>query len=303
MIKPLHKPLLTVFFLFLAATAFGQTGTLPGPGDKVKPDDKSSDGFSSFKFGMSYLSNNIFMGRTDTVRTPALMPQVKYTLKSGIYFSGTLNYIPAKKKKRLDGGDLTAGYDFDITDDLSAGASYAKVFYSSTSTQIASSITSTFNGNLNYDFGDVISAAVSSDYNINRQGINNDIFVNAALSHDFIVVGLFGEADILLISPTATVNTGTQNFYDAYLTKKKVKTAKQTAKQNALITQYTDQLSTFELLDYEISAPLEYKTGHFIFQFTPTYAIVKNQLPNVIQSRISNKPSVFYFDAGVFLKF
>jgi len=276
---------------------------MPGPNDKVKPDDKTSDGSSSFKFGINYVSNNVFMGRSDTVRTPVVMPEIKYTTKWGVYFSGSLDFLPNKKKKKLDGGDLSAGYDFDLTDDLSGSASYSKLFYSSTSTQIASSISSTFNANFTYDIGDIISPSIGSDYNINKQGINNDEFVNAALTHDFIWKGIFGDEDILLISPTATVNAGSQNFYDAYLTKKKVKTAKKTAAQNALLTKYVNQLGQFQLLDYEFSVPLEYKAGHFIFQFIPTYAIVKNQLPKEVAAKISNQPSIFYFQIGVSLKF
>ena len=303
MIKPLHKALLTAFFFLFSYTAFGQTSDLPGTEEKTKPDDKSIERASSFKFGLSYLNNNVFMGRTDTVQTPIIVPQVKYTLKQGIYFSGSLDFLPNKKNKKLDGGDLSAGYDFDITDDLSGSASYTKLFYSTTSTQIAAAISSTFNVNFNYDISDIISPSVSADYNLNKQGIGNDFFLNFGLTHDFINVGIFGDNDILLISPTVAVNAGSQNFYDAYLTKKKLKNAKRNAAQNALLTKYINQLSQFALLDYEISAPLEYKTGHFIFQFTPTYAIVENQLPKQVVAKISNQPSIFYFETGVFLKF
>lgn len=243
------------------------------------------------------------MGRTDTVRTPVIAPTVKYTLKSGIYFSGSLDFLPNKKNNKLDGGDITAGYEFDITDDFSGSVSYAKLFYSKTSTQIGAAVSSTFNANLTYDVGNIISPSVSADYNINKQGINNDLFVNVGLSHDFIKEGIFGDKDIILISPTVTVNTGTQNFYDAYLTKKKLKNVKRNATQTALLNKYINQLSQYALLDYEISAPFEYKAGHFIFQFTATYAIVKNQLPKAVQAKISDEPSIFYFETGVSLKF
>jgi len=303
MINPLLKSLLTAFFVLFAYAAFSQTTDLPGIDEKTKPDDKSNDATSLFKFGVSYLSNNVFMGRSDTVTTPVIAPQVKYTLKQGIYFSGSLDFLPNKKNNKLDGGDLSAGYEFDITDDLSGSASYAKLFYSSTSTQIAAAISSTFNVNFNYDISDIISPSVSADYNINKQGIGNDFFLNLGITHDFINVGIFGEKDILLISPTATVNTGSQNFYDAYLTKKKLKNVKRNAAQNALLTKYINQLSQFALLDYEIAVPLEYKTGHFIFQLTPTYAIVENQLPKEVAAKISSQPSIFYFETGMFLKF
>jgi hypothetical protein len=300
--KSLHKILLTISFILVAYTAYSQTDSLSVPGEKTKPAD-SSKRTSSFKFGLSYLSNNVFMGRTDTVQTPIIVPELKYTLKSGIFFSGSLDFLPSKKKNKLDGGDISAGYDFDITSDLSGGISYAKLFYSTTSTQIAASVSSTFNANFTYDIGNIISPSVSADYNINKKGIGNDIFLNVGLTHDFITAGIFGDKDILLISPTVTANTGTQNFYDAYLTKKKLKTAQRTAAQNALFNKYINQLSQYVLLDYELSVPLEYKAGHFIFQFIPTYAIVKNQLPKQVQAKISDQPSIFYFQTGVSLKF
>jgi hypothetical protein len=303
MIRPLLKIALTASFLCLACSAFSQTGSLPGSDGTKKPDDKSDDGSSSFKFGVSYLSNNVFMGRSDTTRTPTIIPQVKYTFSNGIYLSGTLDFIPSKKKKKLDGGDIAAGYDFDITDDLSGGASFTKLFYNGNSTQISSGISSTVSGMLTYDIGNIISPSLSADYNFNKTGVSNDVFLNASVAHDFIVAGVFGDADIFLVSPTVAVNTGTQNFYEAYLIKKKVKSAKKTAAQTALLNNYIAILGKYTLLDYELSAPLEYKTGHFIFQFTPTYAVVKKGLPKAIETRLNSQTSTFYFETGIFLKF
>ena len=305
----MHKPLLKLLLVFLlcltTVCAFCQTGTMPGDDTKTGGAEKSdkSDAASSFKFGVTYISNNVYMGRADTVTTPVIVPQVKYTLKSGIYFSGSLYFIPNKPKQKLDGADLEGGYDFDITDDLSGGASFAKLFYSSSSTQIASSISSTFNVNFDYDIADIISPTLSADDNLNKQGIANDVLLAVGLAHDFITKGVFGDEDILLLSPTITANAGTQNFYDAYLTKKNFKSAKRTKLQNTVITSYVNQLGQFELLDYELSSPLEYKTGHFILQLTPTYAIAQNQLPKGISARLSDQSSIFYVEAGVSLKF
>jgi len=302
MIKPLLKFLPVVLLSFLTFTAFCQTGAMPGADDKTKPDDKSDDATSSFKFGVSYLSNNVYMGRTDTATTPAIIPSIKYTFKFGLYFSGNLYYLPTKPKQKIDGGDLAAGYDGDISDDVSAGGSFTKYFFSSTSTQIASAISSTINGNINWD-NDYLSPALNVDYNLNVQGINNDFLLSPAVAHDFIVVGVFGDADIFLISPTVTLNAGTQNFYDDYLTKKKLKSKRLTKAQTALLTKYEGQLGQFGILDYELSAPIEYKSGHFIFQLTPTYAVVQNQLPKQIAAQLSDQSAVFFVEVGVSLKF
>jgi hypothetical protein len=303
MIKPLPRFALFIFLLLISTIACGQTGTMPGEDGKTKADDDVADQHNILKFGANYVSNIVFMGRADTSKTPALMPEVKYTFSNGIFVSGTFDYIPSKKKNKVDGGDLSAGYNFDITENFSGSASYTKLFYSKTSTQIASSISSTFSADLSYDIGTIISPAIGADYDLNRNGISNDIFVNAGLSHDFIFKGIVGNEDIILISPTITANAGTENFYDAYLVNIKKLTAAKTKKAVALLAQYTSKLSQFELLDYEVSAPIDYKAGHFLFQFTPTYAVVRNQLPQALATRLANAPSVFYFDAGVFLKF
>ncbi|WP_295671705.1 hypothetical protein [uncultured Mucilaginibacter sp.] len=303
MIKPLQKLLLFVLFSLASNIALCQTGTMPGEDGKTKGDDDGADQHNIFKFGANYLSNIVFMGRTDTAKTPVILPELKYTFSNGIFLSATANYIPQKKKKKFDGGDVSAGYNFDITDNFSGSASYTKLFYTAGSTQIASSISSTFNASLSYDIGTILSPSINVDYDLNGKSISNDVFIDADVSHDFIHKGIFGDEDILLVSPTISVNTGTQNFYNSYLTNvKKIKAGK-TKKATDLATQYTGTLSQFKLLDFEISAPLDYKTGHFLFQFTPTYAIVKNQLPAALAARLSNASSVFYFETGVFMKF
>jgi hypothetical protein len=66
-------------------------------------------------------------------------------------------------------------------------------------------------------------------------------------------------------------------------------------------------------LDYEVTAPIVYKNGHFRFSFTPTYAFAQDTLPygttfeqkktDDIQKSSPYKPSVFYFSLGVSVKF
>jgi hypothetical protein len=303
-----YKTLLLGSLTCCSSIALSQTVIINSKIDSIKADTvkRSTPKKSSIKFGVNYVSNNVFMGRTDTIRTATIIPEVKYTFKSGLYLSGSLDIIPDRKKNKLDGGSVSLGYDFDLTDDLSGGISYSKLFYSSTSTQVSSSISSTFNGNLTYDIGDIISPSISVDYNINKQGVNGDIFANFGLTHDFITEGIFGNKDILLISPTIAVNTGTQNFYDGYIVYRKLKNAKRDAAETKLIATYTADLSEYKILDYEFSVPVEYKAGSFIFQFTPIYAIAENQFKSAAVVKtlgLSSQSSVFYFDIGIALKF
>jgi hypothetical protein len=300
-----------LFFLLLfsADSAFAQTTTTEDPEDlldkletQLKQDKKAS-----FKIGVNYLSNNVFMGRADTVRAPTILPEMKYIFKNGIYLAATANYIPNRVTNKLDGGSAVLGYDFDITDDFTGGVSFTKLFYTANSTQIGSAINSTVNANLSYNIADVITPIVSVDYNFLKQDFGHDIFINAGVSHDFTIDGVFGDKDLLIISPSANLNAGTQNFYDAYFVLKKYKLTKKLLEleqdAESLIIKREDQLSKFKLLDYEFSVPVEYKLGVLILNFTPTYAVAQNKLPPRVTKGMVQGSGIFYFEVGAALKF
>jgi len=301
--KAFYLPVIIVFLLILCKTAFSQTAAVDTIGDNAKGVKASS-----LKFGLNYLSNAVLLGRADTIKTPLLEPEIKYTFKAGIYLSGNLNYIPNRLKHRLDGGSLGIGYDYNIGENMSGGVSFTKLFYNSSSTQIGSSISSSLNANLDYDIGDIITPSISVDYNVIKNGFGNDILINTGLTHDFAKEGVFGEDDLIIISPTATVNAGTQNFYDAYFSIKKNNLIKKGQSKVAAIKKriaaQDAKLSQFTLLDYEFSVPVEYKTGALIFSFTPTYALAHNKLPiRLTSAMVNTNGGIFYFQAGVTLKF
>lgn len=293
MINP-YKALLLCIICSGPFIAVAQTKTSESAGDKP-----------GFELQLNYLSNSVFMGRADSVRTAVITPQIKYQFNSGIYLTGSVYVVPNRKKNKLDGGDLTLGYDFDLSENLSGGMSFSKFFYSSNSTQVSSSQSSTVSGNLSYD-NDFITPTLIADYNFNKQGITGDLFLNIGLSHDFEIKGVFGKADGLIISPAIEANTGTQNFYNGYLVNRKHKSVQNPATANTLLQAYQSELSAYKLLDYEFAMPVEYSSGNFIFNITPTYALAQNQFKSttvVNALGLTNQSSVFYFDVGVALTF
>jgi hypothetical protein len=295
MIKP-YKILLLCALSCTSFIALAQTKTTGSESTDEKP---------GFEIQLGYLSNSVFMGRADSVRTAVITPQLKYVFSNGIYLSGSLYVVPARKKNKVDGGDLTLGYDFDLTDELSGGLSFSKFFYSSNSTQVSSSQSSTISGNLTHA-NDFISPTVTADYNFNKQGVAGDVFINIALSHDFDIDGVFGKDDWLTISPTIEANTGTQNFYNGYVVYRKRKAAQNSSTATALLQTYQSELSQYKLLDYEFSTPVEYSSGNFTFYLTPTYALAQNQFKSAAVVKalgLTTQSSVFYFDIGVALKF
>jgi len=296
----MYKLLPALALIFSSAYVFGQTDT-----GAVTPPK------SSFKIGINYTSNGVYLGRADTVTTPSVSPKITYTLKSGIYFSGSLDFLTNRKNNKLDGGSLEAGYEHSFTDDFEGGASFTKLFYNSNSTQVSSSVSSIFNAYVDYDIADIITPALSVNYSFGKNGgAGGDFGINPSLSHDFVIDGIFGDDDLLLISPEAGLNAGSQNFYASYLERKGKLNRKAV---NAAYNNYYNALGTFTLLDYELTAPIEYKSGGFMISFVPIYAFAQDSLPKgtlaeqaitkTIETSQPFKSSIFYFEVGVSFKF
>ncbi|MEO6524091.1 MAG: hypothetical protein ABIN91_20570 [Mucilaginibacter sp.] len=293
--KPVYKLLTACLFVLASSNVYAQADT--------------SDNQASFQIGINFINNNVYLGRPDSVSTPSISPKIKYTFKSGLYFSGEVNYITNKKSSKLDGGNIEAGYDYTTPENFEAGASITKLFYNATSTQVSSALSTIVNAYADYDIVGIVTPGISASYIFNKSGNKNDILFNLHISHEFEFESIFGDDDDLTITPQAGLNAGSQNFYAGYQERK----GKLNRKANAAITAYDNQLGDFKLLNYELSAPLEYATGRFVFNFTPTYAFTQNSLPQstlaeqAITKALENaspyKPSIFYFEVGVSLKF
>lgn len=298
--KPLIKILATCLIGMLASNCFAQT-------------DTSRNEKEGFKIDLSFLNNGVYLGRTDTVTTPTLSPSLSYAFKSGIYFSGNLDIITNRTKNKLDGGAIEAGYDYTRAKNLEASVSFTKLFYNANSTQVSSTISSVINVYADYDVAHIVTPGISINYNIAKSGYKSDWVFNPGISHEFEIDGIFSNDDELLITPRFELNAGSQNYFAGYQQKKGRLTKKGAALATAIINDYENSLGNFKLLDYEIAAPLEYKTGLFVFQFKPIYAFAQNSLPqsNPAQQAITNqietsshyKTSIFYFEAGLTLKF
>ncbi len=307
--KPIYKLIIITVFCSSASYSFAQTDTSGVQKDTTESDTTQEEKKAYLKVGANYINNNVYFGRTDTITSPIISPTISYTFKSGIYFSGSLEYITTRKNGPLDGGNIEAGYNYSIGDNIDGGVSFTKLFFNSASTQVSSSVSSIINANIDYSIADIVTPAINVSYSIVKNGGKGDIAFNPTISHDFLIASIFGDNDEIIISPQVGLNAGSQNFYAEYLVHKgKLKKGATIA-----LTNYSNSLGDFKLLDYEITAPIEYKAGHFMFSFIPTYAFAQNSLPQstpaekLITANIEKgapyKSSQFYFQTGISFKF
>lgn len=276
------------------------------PNAKAQDSTKNSASDKSYvEAGLSYLNNNVYQGRHDSLRIPYLIPSIKYYHKSGFYAGGSVSYLSSAQDSRVDLLAIEAGYAF-TKNKFSGIVSLEKDFYNSQSKNVRAEIKGSANGTLAYDFG-FIKPVLQGGIVFNT---TDDYYAALGLEHSF-----FFADDNFEITPSFLANASTQNYYSSYYVKRKFKTKKknQTGAVTTTIA-YLENASDFKIMDYEISLPIDYSIGKFIFDFTPTEALPVN--PNVVvttvtppsgvvttRTKTEQLSNIFFWSAGVTYNF
>lgn len=256
--------------LFVGATFFCWL-----PNVKAQDSTKSSEPDKSyFEAGLSYLSNNVYLGRHDSLKIPYLTSSFNYYNKSGFYAGSSLSYLTSAGNSRVDLVEIEAGYAF-IKNHYSGIVAAEKDFYNNQSKNVRAETKGSLNGTFFYDLG-FIKPSLHGGIIFSS---TDDYYASFGLEHSF-----FFDDDNFEITPTFFINASTQNYYNSYLKKRKYKTKK----KNQTVTStkaYLPNTSQFKIMDYEFSVPLDYSAGKFIFDFTPTASLPVN--PNVVITTVT----------------
>ena len=236
---------------------------------------------SHFETSFNYQSNDVYMGRKDSSVLPYYIPEFSYYHKSGIFISASLYYLKNQTASRIDLVTIDAGYQFK-TGHYDGQVTVSKYFYSSQSTSVTSEISASAEYQNSYDLG-FIKTTFTGTLNIGNKLDFAGIF---ALEHRFSLID-----DNLDITPTFAVAASTQNFYSDYYktrryTIKRKGAAGQTAMEN--ISGTVVDASSFKILDYEPTIPIEYAVGKCVISFIPTYSIPVNPALIDIQTTKAN---------------
>ncbi len=296
-ISPIRHLLLAVIAIIVG---IGHAGAQSLP-DSL-PTKKHPAKTSHLEAGMSYQSNDVYLGRKDSAVLPYYIPAVSYYHKSGLYASASLSYLKNSTASRIDlvtleGGYLITAHKYD------GQFTVSKYFYNSLSTAITSDIKASVAYQNGYDLG-IVKPSATFTVNI---GDKVDYEGLLEISHTF---NLFD--DKLDFIPTFAAAGSTLNYYDYYRKRryniKKKKKVVQTGTAN--VTGSVVNASTFKLMDFEPTMPIEYTIGKCTLNFTPTYSIPVNPATIAIQTvrdngTIINKTqtekisNTFYFTLGV----
>jgi hypothetical protein len=298
--QPLKNQLPVHFLVFLAMVSpvicFSQF--------KIVKRDISDNSKAGWLVGLTYLSNNVYLGRKDSVALPYLTPSLEYHGKSGLYAKGSFSYVTAPGESRIDVVSFEGGWAHN-TDKFNAEFSATKDFYSQESYSVKSEISGGLSGYLSYDFG-----PLEPSLDLGAEiGSTLDFGVGLGLEHSFTVI-----EDHLEASPSVKMNASTQNFYSNYYNKRRYSPNRKN-NNGSITSAVVYDASKFQIMDYELGASIEYTVKkRFKLNFSPVYAIPVNpatietksktsgngQVTNSAQESLSN---VFYFSLGMTYKF
>ncbi len=230
---------------------------------------------SSLNFDLNYLSDNVYMGRKDSLPVAYLTPTIRFTSKQGIYAYGSFSYLA--KEGWIDQATIGAGYSFAYKgweNDISA----EKYFYNTGSYNVRSDIQGTVGLVSGYDFG-FIKPTVATYLMFAEK---TDLSLSLGLEGTIEVI-----KEKLSITPAAYLNGSSQNYFGAYTENRSVKGPNRPPR-NVSVTSEVLGADKFKLLDYELMASVFLTANNFEFYFIPVFAKPIN--PNT--TRVTVKPVI-----------
>ena len=248
--------------------------------DTIK-DDRRLLKKSHFETSFNYQSNDVYLGRKDSSVLPYFIPEFSYYHKSGIFVSASLYYLKNQTISRIDLVTIDAGYLF-TAGHYEGQFTFSKYFYNSQSTSVTAALSASAEYQNSYDLG-FIKTTFTGTLNIGKK---LDFAGEFGLEHRFSLID-----DKLEVTPTFNVAASTQNFYSDYYksrryTIKRKGVAGQTALEN--ISGTVLNASSFKILAYESSIPIEYNIGECAISFIPAYSMPVNPALINIQTTKAN---------------
>ncbi len=153
-----------------------------------------------------YSSNANYYGQTTVERLPYILGYAGLAFQSGFSISAT-GYKILNADGASSGADLTAGFDFDLSKNLSAGLSYTRSFYPDSSFFLQSQNLNMFSGKLGYDFT-WLTSGLNADY---IPGQDGGLYLSFDVKKSIELVA-FNQSDYISIEPRFEVVGSTQQI-------------------------------------------------------------------------------------------
>jgi len=261
---------------------------------------------SHFQLSVTWESNDVYLGRSDSTALPLITPEISYLFKSGFEIDFSVGISLQAPCPAVNSWTLDASYTFN-PGNYSGTATVNWFNYSVNS----GSVNAAQNGSIEYANSytlPFIQPSLNLTYTFAAPSSKPDYQITFALQQEFN----FLKNGNLNITPTATMNASTQNYYNSYYKDKRFKIprhGKPPIPANVSLSGEVLNSGQFQVMDYEFSAPVGFTAGKWSFTYTPTYAVPVNAADIRLTTKINNQtfvrtyketlPNQFYSQLGV----
>ena len=228
---------------------------------------------TKFKLQCDYLSNYVYNGRADSVKSPYQTTSASLNFANGLYLTGAANYLLEKGQNRFDYFEFDLGYDYKLGEKISGGVYGSKYFYSGNANLLNGNISSDIGASLNYDLGFL---QFNNTFDLFFSN-SSDFQYTPSIEKSFSIDDENGNWNI---TPSIGANLSTVNFYESVINRRlNAKGPKGKLPNLPTVTNITKvNNGGFKLLDLELTLPISYETGKWGFTLTPTLAMPQNPI-------------------------
>lgn len=217
-----------------------------------------------------YNSDIVFLGRNGSEKIPYMVASASYYHKSGLFVNSSASYLTNSNESNFDLFSTTIGYDLNF-EQFNIGFSGTKYLFNNKSATVISELTGNLNAYIDRDFGIVDITTTGTLY----FSQNSDFVIYLGLNHDF-----YGINGNLKISPSVSLNAGTQNYFGNYNNNIHfgggMSSSGGSSSMGSGGMNKNGSGNGFKILDYEFSLPFNYTVKKFEFSIVPTYSIPIN---------------------------
>ena len=289
----MRQNFILLLLLFSAALARAQDRA------EVETDSAETPG-TSLTLASVYASDASYYGQTAGDRLPYVLANASLSLPSGFFISAGA-YKLINYGSGISGIDLTAGYDFNITKNLSSTVSFTRSFFPGSALLLQSTNVNMASAALNYDW-QWLTTGLNADYAIGDQ---NALYMTFDASK-FIAIASLTAKDYISVEPTFQLVGGTQRIatieqvpqdesggdglipFPGKSGKKEFLPLPVSKNKNP---QYREvENSSFDLLSYNFKLPLAYNRSSYVLEATYQASVLSKQIEGA-----SQKPRSFFF--------
>jgi hypothetical protein len=249
---------------------------------------------TEFKISANYNTGLNYYGRVDSLKSSGFFPLAELWFNESFYINAAPVFVNNSAVSFKYAGTITtAGYQFNSNNKWLGNIYVVKPFYKESSELVQSALKAQsamtltwLNKYLNITGGADVKFSDKTDYG-----------VTAGIDHIFR--HQVNDKSVLVIDPSVYINAGTQQFTNSYI-KKKSPFLFFPGNEEVV----TETANKFNILSYEISAPVIFATGKLQLLFTPAYVIPQNLLAVEGRPDLSEKgDKMFYATFGAKMSF